>query len=359
MKQLKISAPGRVCLFGEHQDYLQLPAIACAISLRISIKGEKRKDKYVNINLPDINGKESFSLEGKLEYKKERDYFRSAVNVMRRHNAEFNSGFDCTVESNIPINAGTASSSALVVAWISFLAGMSSRNLTLTAEDIARYAHEAEVLEFSEPGGKMDHYSSAFGGIILMSFFPGLTVQTVDTDLYSFVLGDSKESKDTKYVLSTVKNKILNLTKKLEVESAGFSLQKVQEGDLTSFSTLLAEEELKLLEGTLLNRDITKTARNELTKKNIDHHYIGQLLNEHHRVLRDVLKISTPKIDGMIKASLDAGAYGAKINGSGGGGCMFAYAPEDPEKVRCAVEKAGGVGYIIAKDSGIRIENGD
>ncbi len=35
---------------------------------------------------------------------------------------------------------------------------------------------------------------------------------------------------------------------------------------------------------------------------------------------------------------LDAGAYGAKINGSGGGGCMFAYAPASPEKVKAAIE---------------------
>ena len=39
---MKIVTPGRICLFGEHQDYLGLPVIAMAISLRISIVGEKR-----------------------------------------------------------------------------------------------------------------------------------------------------------------------------------------------------------------------------------------------------------------------------------------------------------------------------
>ncbi len=34
----------------------------------------------------------------------------------------------------------------------------------------------------------------------------------------------------------------------------------------------------------------------------------------------------------MIAAALDAGALGAKINGSGGGGCMFAYAPPIPKR---------------------------
>ncbi|MDC0235199.1 galactokinase family protein, partial [Candidatus Marinimicrobia bacterium] len=42
-KHLEISTPGRICLFGEHQDYLGLPVIAMAISLRGKIKGQKRE----------------------------------------------------------------------------------------------------------------------------------------------------------------------------------------------------------------------------------------------------------------------------------------------------------------------------
>jgi galactokinase len=58
----------------------------------------------------------------------------------------------------------------------------------------------------------------------------------------------------------------------------------------------------------------------------------------------------------MIQTSLDAGALGAKINGSGGGGCMFAYAPQEPEKVVEAIEKAGGKAYIIRVDEGTKTE---
>jgi galactokinase len=54
----------------------------------------------------------------------------------------------------------------------------------------------------------------------------------------------------------------------------------------------------------------------------------------------------------MIDAALHAGAYGAKINGSGGGGCMFAYAPENSEKVKSAIENEGGETYIVAVDEG-------
>jgi galactokinase len=80
-------------------------------------------------------------------------------------------------------------------------------------------------------------------------------------------------------------------------------------------------------------------------------------LNQHQQNLREHKRISTPKIDRMIQASLDSGALGAKINGSGGGGCMFAYAPENPEKVVEAIEKEGGKAYIIRVDQGTKSES--
>jgi len=46
---------------------------------------------------------------------------------------------------------------------------------------------------------------------------------------------------------------------------------------------------------------------------------------------------------------------GGKINGSGGGGCMFAYAPKNAEIVAEAIEKVGGKSFIISSDSGTRI----
>ena len=41
-------------------------------------------------------------------------------------------------------------------------------------------------------------------------------------------------------------------------------------------------------------------------KDETNHELIGALLTEHHTVLRDVLKVSTPKIDSMLDATLDA-----------------------------------------------------
>uniref|UniRef100_A0A7V2ZKF2 GHMP kinase n=1 Tax=Ignavibacterium album TaxID=591197 RepID=A0A7V2ZKF2_9BACT len=356
LNELKISTPGRVCLFGEHQDYLQLPVVACAISLRISVEGHRRNDMMIKVQLPDIADEESFSLDEPIVYNKERDYLKSSVKVLMRHGFTFSSGFDCTVHGQIPINAGTSSSSALIVTWINFLARMSDQSQILSDEKLAWLAYEAEVLEFSEPGGMMDQYSTSIGGIIAIDFFPELKVTRLNTELKTFVLGNSQQPKDTKYILSHVKDQILAVDKILKKIDNNFSLHSVKYDNIASYSKYLTKSQYQILEGTIKNRDITVIARRELLKKNPDHKMIGELLTEHHIVLRDVLDISTPKIERMIKAALDAGAYGAKINGSGGGGCMFAYAPENFEKVKEAIELAGGQAFIILPDTGSREE---
>jgi galactokinase len=54
----------------------------------------------------------------------------------------------------------------------------------------------------------------------------------------------------------------------------------------------------------------------------------------------------------MLDAALQSGALGGKINGSGGGGCMFVYAPEKTEQAAEAIRKAGGKAMIIRCDKG-------
>ena len=58
----------------------------------------------------------------------------------------------------------------------------------------------------------------------------------------------------------------------------------------------------------------------------------------------------------MLSAALDAGAMGGKINGTGGGGCMFVLAPENPGAIANAIEQQGGVAHIIEMDGGTAYE---
>jgi galactokinase len=354
---LTVSSPGRICLFGEHQDYLQLPVISCAISLRLSIEGTRRSDNVVHISLPDIGSEVSFSLDETMPYRTDRDYFRSAINVLRRHGISISTGIECTVEGKIPIRAGTSSSSALVVSWVNLLAQMSDKQREISPEESARYAHEAEVLEFNESGGMMDQCAAAYGGVLFLNFFPSLSVERLHAQLDAFVLGDSGEPKDTQNILSRLKNRVSRIRDHLSRSDPEFSLHTAKTGELKKFKSDLENEAFLLLEGTIRNREITHEAHDLLLQPGFDERAFGRMLTEHQDILRDVLQISTPKIDRMIDAAMSAGAYGGKINGSGGGGCMFVYAPKNQEMVAQAIERAGGKSYIVRCDDGTRIES--
>lgn len=354
--ELTVSTPGRVCLFGEHQDYLSLPVIPCAISLRARLSGRRRSDAHVDLDLPDIGSREIFALNESAAYVHDREFYRSVYHVLRRNGCTFSGGFDCAVRSTIPVNAGTSSSSALVVSWAHFLARMSDQALSPSAEELARWAYEAEVLEFRAPGGMMDQYATAFGGALAIDFVPCVRVERLDAALGSIVLGDSGEPKDTMQILARVKDQVIDIARRLSLRRKGFALSSVPSEEVGRMNGELSSEEATLLAGTVRNRDITEEARNLLRRSPLDHRGLGALLSEHHRILRENLRISTPKIDRMLDAAMEAGALGGKINGSGGGGCMFAYAPERADLVAEAVERAGGRAYIVRADEGSRVE---
>lgn len=355
-KRLTVSAPGRICLFGEHQDYLGLPVIAAAVSLRIRIDGRSRRDREVRLDLPDTGGRETFRLAGRLPYRHHRDYLRSAVNVMSREGFTWSGGFDAVVRGAIPINAGASSSSALVVAWVRFLALMSDGGRDLAPPEAARLAHQAEVVEFDEPGGMMDHVASALGGVAFIRFAPETAWESLPVPAGHFVLGDSGEPKDTKAVLARSKGRVMMLLDRLRREDPGFTLEGAAASGASAVAGVLSPEERMLLEGVFRNRRITLEAREILSVPGAEPARVGPLLLEQQAILRDLLGVSTPKIDRMLAAAVRAGASGGKINGSGGGGCMVALVEGDPAPVAAAIAREGGKAYVVGVDGGVRVE---
>ena len=74
INEITVTAPGRICLLGEHQDYFGLPIIAAAINLRISVQAQKRDDSLLRVRLPDTGEEVSMELRGEIPYQKKRDY---------------------------------------------------------------------------------------------------------------------------------------------------------------------------------------------------------------------------------------------------------------------------------------------
>lgn len=361
---LKVSAPGRICLFGEHQDFLGLPVVATAINLRFYIEGTPRDDTRIEIDMPDIGQRESIDLSGELAYTVKRDYLRSCINVLRRTGWNMSRGWDCTYHSTIPINAGVSSSSAMIVTWLRFLQeattlpprGGEGGGGVSGPEDLARLAHQAEVVEFGEPGGMMDHFAAALGGFIHVDCRPPFKAEHLPLRLDGFILGDSLQKKDTLGTLGGSRSDVHVGLEFLSNAYPGFDLYTTSKDEVWKLLDRTPDNVRRKVRANLINRDITVQAMEMFRSGSINPPELGCLLYKHHEQLRDGIGVSTPRIDAMIEAAMDAGALGGKINGSGGGGCMFVYAPGREDQAAEALERAGGKAYKLTIDSGARVD---
>ncbi len=356
-RELKVSAPGRICLFGEHQDYFGLPIIAAAINLRITISGKRSRDPIIDVDMPDIGEKEHLQLRKELKYSKARDYLKSGINILQREGKIPDSGWNCLIRGTIPINSGTASSSALAVAWMKFLLEAVRDKRAGDPDAIANLAFMAEVAEFNEPGGKMDHYSSALGGVISIHFENQFKVRKLKNTLGSFVLADSLQRKDTTGTLEYIKTHVLSGMGKIQKEKPEFQLNSSPLKEYLEDIERLDKEESNLIKGTLFTRDLTAEGESLFESETFDHVKFGSLLSRQQGVLKKYLKLSIPKIDKMLDAALQAGALGGKGNGSGGGGCVFAYAPERAKEVAEALRRLDTKPFILHIEEGVRIES--
>jgi galactokinase len=342
---------GRICLFGEHQDYLQLPVLAAAVDLSITITGTPISGRTIELDLPDIGAHRSFAFDSELPYADARDYLPSTLNVLRREGVVPAGGWAATVRGTIPVNAGTSSSSALVVAWVKFL--LAAAGQTRTPEEVAILANRAEVLEFGEPGGLMDHYLSALGGVFFLDFAATPTrVERMHAPLSGFVLGNSREAKATTNVLGNARKAAEAAFAWVREHEPGLDPRTAPRAAFADLLPRMPDDLRRKLEANLIDRDLCREGRAMLADGPLDPPALGRMLLEHQKQLSEGIGVSTPKLDRMVQAAVDAGALGGKLNGSGGGGCMFAYAPGREQAVAAALEAAGGDAYILSIPEG-------
>ena len=357
MKKITSLAPGRTCLFGDHQDYLGLPVIACAIDRYINLTAEQNDTKTFVINMIDINEIRTIDIDASFEVLEPRDYFGSSLRVLRRYGCIPTVGYDITITGDIPINSGTSSSSALLMAWIRFLIKAFGVDNKVTPEFLSKIGYESEVLEHGEPGGMMDHFSIGVGNIVYINTKNPFSYKVIGTELKGLITGVSGVPKETIGLIGELKGNALIAIEIVKNNFPTFDLNASDIDDINRYKNCLPDRLIPYFEAALKNYHYTKLALKEFENPVLDLKKIGKLMNDHHAVLRDLLKITVPRIDNMINAALRAGAYGAKIVGSGGGGSIVVIAePENENRVIEAILNAGAMeAYLVNVDPGVRI----
>ena len=117
----------------------------------------------------------------------------------------------------------------------------------------------------------------------------------------------------------------------------GFTGEMSSTGQMVAGVANLLEEQPELRDEMDAIAKITSAGLTAMSAGNLE--AIGMAMDACHEKLR-LLGVSSPSLESLVEAARPH-SLGAKLTGSGGGGCMIALARE-PQRVAEAIEVAGG-----------------
>ena len=351
MKEILVSAPGRICLFGEDVDYMSLEVITIAIDKRIEVKGEITNNGVIRVKLDDFNQVLKFKSE-KQDIISKRDYIKSAFNLYHEY-LPSNFGADIIVKSDLLIGKGLSSSSAFSSAFVAFFD--KAANLNSTEKEIAWKAYLAEVVNLGEPGGMMDHFASVLGNVIYLECRDPYIYEKMDFKLDGLIIGDTLKRKKTIELLTLRKREIKEGIGILERLTNNFDILDFPFDEALRIFEEQKKPELKRILGVLGIRDIVRKGYKLVKSKEVIEENIVQLINMHHNFQKTYFENVTEKMQYLIERANKAGAKACKLLGTGNGGSFLAYAPRREKEVVKSILKGGGEAYIVKQDTGLMI----
>ena len=136
------------------------------------------------------------------------------------------------------------------------------------------------------------------------------------------IIGVSNKPKDTQGLLRKLKENSLKSIETVKDRLTDFNLYDEENINIISHLDFLEDYLKPYFKAAVGNYKITMDAKKEFSSSNLNINKISDLMNSHHNYLNKDLKITTSEIDKMIDISLENGAIGCKIVGSGGGGSI-------------------------------------
>lgn len=349
-KKIISKAPGRICLFGDHQDYLGLPIIATTINNEINLEATQNRNREFKIIKKDLGLLDVIPIDFEFD-SDEKDFFKIALNVLKDFECKPDIGYDINITSKIPINSGLSSSSALIVAWVNFLLNTFT-DYEVTSNLLAEISYRIEVLEVRGSGGKMDQYTIAYGKTIYLDTKTDIIIP-FNHKLCDMIVGVSNQSKDTQGLLKKLKENALKSIQIVKKHYNDFSFTNIDNVDLNKCLSFLDDNLKPFFRAALGNYRTTIKAKNEFQKDQLDIDKIADLINIHHSFLKNDLKITTREIDDMINIATDNGSIGSKIVGSGGGGSIVCLSKDQSCSLKIVNElKKYGVKNVFIANTG-------
>jgi len=221
------------------------------------------------------------------------------------------------INSQIPSSSGLGSSAAVTVATLSAI--NDEFGLGKTREDVANMAFEIEKKVQKGRASPTDTTVSAFGGVVLIT---GTSRRRLPPENMFLVIGDSLVSHSTSKMVEQV-------------------------AELKKHNPQIVDPILDAIEGVSL------AAIHHLA----NHRELGRYMNMNHALL-EALGVGHPQLSRLVLAARSAGAFGAKLTGAGGGGCMVALCPKPiRHRVAHAIESCDARAIVTGIDTeGVRKE---
>ena len=294
---------GKVILFNEHFVVYGVPGIVSAID---SVAQAEVRRTGEGIALKDARkGAEGYTEKKKTQQKESIERMLRAMGI----NPEKTS-LEIWLGGNLPGFSGIGASAASSVAIARAIA--EEFKMDLPDERINEIAYEAEKAYAGTPSG-IDNSAATYGGLIwfkkAMSGGPNIIEKLTMEEPVEIIIGNTGIVADTKEMVAGV-------AARKEKNPERYNLLFKQAGEVA----LEARTALKAF-------DLRK---------------VGKLMNESHRLLREI-EVSCEELDCLVNLVQEQGAFGAKLTGGGGGGCMVALTPGKnlQEKAATTIEDEG------------------
>jgi mevalonate kinase len=294
---------GKTILFNEHFVVHGVPGIVSAIH---SAADAEVKQDGKGITVEDRRK----SVKGYAEKKKVQQIESIERMVEALKLDPKNISFKIWLGGNLPGFSGIGASAASSVAIARAIAD--EFELDLQDEKINDVAYEAEKAYAGTPSG-IDNTAATFGGLIWfkrnLTGGPNTIERLNIKEPVEIVIGNTGIVANTKAMIAGVAKRKNKYPKK--------------------YDALFKQAE-----------NLAFTARKELEEFNLKE--VGKLMNENHRLLQEI-EVSSKELDYLVNLAWQQGAFGAKLTGGGGGGCMVALTPGEDlqEAVASAMEQQG------------------
>jgi galactokinase len=324
---LKVFAPGRVNLIGEHTDYNGGHVFPCALTLgTYAIIGQTMGSK---IRLYSKNFESTGIIEADVDnisYDKLRDWANYPLGIVKTYidaGYRINTGFDIMFYGNIPNGAGLSSSASIELA-------------TCVALKVL-FQLDIEMIEMVKLSQKSENQFNSVNCGIMDQFASGMCKKDhavlLNTNTLSYKHVPMKLDNMSIVIVNTNKRRGLANSKynerRQECTRALEALQTILDirylGDLTeeqfdNNSYLIKDmTDRKRAKHAVYENQRAIKAVDALTKGNIQ--LFGQLMNESHISLRDDYEVSGIELDNLVTSAWANGAIGSRMTGAGFGGC--------------------------------------